>query len=227
MDELVYIKRNDAFTDSLTIAEATENQHNSVVRLIKKQRAQLEKFGDVKFMDLKSKNPNGGRPVKVCLLNEPQATLLISFLDNSDIVVDFKTELVRQFYMMRKILAEKQTTEWIEVRQQGKLVRKDETNVIKQLVEYAKDQGSEHAEMLYLTYTKLANKIVGVKNRETASFIQLNNLSTTETIIAGAVIDGMIEHKHYKDIYKESKTRVETFMKMLNAGRNEIASLRN
>lgn len=30
MNELVYLKKDDAFTDSMVIAKATENQHNSV-----------------------------------------------------------------------------------------------------------------------------------------------------------------------------------------------------
>lgn len=210
MEELVIIRRNDAFTDSLTIAESTNNQHKSVVALIKSHRKSLEKFGRVEFSDLKSLNPKGGRPTKFCYLNEPQATLLITFLDNSERVVEFKTELVRQFYLMRKILAEKQTAEWIDTRKQGILIRKDETNVIQKLVEYAKGQGSEHANMLYMTYTKLANKMVGITDRETATNAQLNDLSTMERLITKVVIDGMNEGLNYKDIYKNSKERLET-----------------
>ena len=210
MNELVYIKRNDTFTDSMVIADATGNQHRSVVALIKKHQESLERFGRIEFCDLKSKNPQGGRPVKICPLNELQATLLITFLDNTDKVVDFKTELVRQFYAMRKILAERQTAVWLETRQQGKLIRKEETGIIQKLVEYAKAQGSGHADMLYMTYTKLANKMAGITSRDTATTMQLNDLSTMERLIAKVVLDGMAEGKHYKDIYKDSKKRLET-----------------
>lgn len=210
MEELVFIKRNDAFTDSMTIAEATDNQHKSVITLIKTHMKQLECFGRVEFSYLKSLNPKGGRPSKVFYLNEPQATLLITFLDNSDKVVEFKTELVRQFYAMRRLLAEKQTAEWIETRKQGKLIRKDETNIIQKLVEYAKEQGSSHADMLYMTYSKLANKMAGITNREQATILQLNDLSTMERIIAKVVLDGMEQNVHYKEIYKQSKERLET-----------------
>lgn len=210
MNELVYVKRNDAFTDSLVIAEATGNKHNSVIRLIKNQKKQLERFGIIEFMDLKSKNPNGGRPVKICQLNELQATLLITFLDNTDKVVEFKTELVRQFYEMRKLLAERHTTAWIETRKQGMLVRKDETDVIQKLVEYAKEQGSGHADMLYITYTKLANKMAGITKRNEATTAQLNDLSTMERLIAKVVLDGMAAGLHYKEIYKQCKERLET-----------------
>lgn len=209
MNELVYLKKDDAFTDSMVIAKATENQHNSVMRLIKSQRKRFEKFGKLKFMDLKSKNPKGGRPIKYCELNEPQATLLISYLDNSDKVADFKVELVRQFFEMRKILAEKKTVTWLETRQQGKLTRKAETDVLKQLVEYAKGQGSKNAEMLYMVYSKLANKLAGIKDRETATVMQLNNLSLAEHIILTEIKNGIIAEAHYKDIYKSCKARLE------------------
>lgn len=210
MEELVFIKRNDAFTDSMTIAEATGNQHKSIMALIRTHKESFEKFGKLDFSYLKSLNPKGGRPSKVFYLNEPQATLLITFLDNSEKVVDFKTELVRQFYAMRRLLAEKQTAEWIETRKQGKLIRKDETNIIQKLVEYAKEQGSTHADMLYMTYSKLANKMAGITNREQATILQLNDLSTMERIIAKVVLDGMEQNVHYKEIYQQSKNRLET-----------------
>jgi len=210
MNELVYIERNDAFTDSLVIAEATDNQHNSVMRLIKKQRESLEKFGKIEFLDFKSKNPQGGRPIKFCKLNELQATLLITFLDNTDKVVEFKTELVRQFYLMRKLLAEKQTTTWIETRQYGKLTRKAETDTIQRLVEYAKEQGSTHSDKLYLVYTKLANKMAGVDNRDQSTVEQLNTISLMENIILHVIDMGILARKHYKEIYQDCKRRMET-----------------
>lgn len=210
MNEFVYIQRNDAFTDSLVIAEATDNEHNSVQALIKKYKSSLEQFGTIEFIDFKSKKSGRGRPVKICLLNELQATLLITFLENSEKVVKFKTELVRQFYEMRKLLAERHTTAWIETRKQGMLVRKDETDVIQKLVEYAKEQGSGHADMLYVTYTKLANKMAGITKRNEATTAQLNDLSTMERLIAKVVLDGMAAGLHYKEIYKNCKERLET-----------------
>lgn len=209
MNELVYLKSDDVFTDSMVIANGTGNQHNSVMRLIKKQKAQLEKFGKIEFMDLKSKNPNGGRPIKYCTLNEPQATLLVTFLDNTDAVVEFKTELVRQFFEMRKFIAERHTKEWLETRQQGKLTRRKETDVIQELVGYAKAQGSKHADMLYMTYSKLANAMCGVKGRDNATTYQLNNLTIFENLILQMIRSGIEADMNYKDIYKACKARCE------------------
>lgn len=210
MGEIVYFRKNDAFTDSLVIAKATNNQHKSIVRLIKQHQVRLEKFGKIEFSDFKSPNSKRGRPTTIYHLNEPQATLLISFLDNSDIVADFKVELVRQFYEMRRLLAERNTQAWLETRQQGKLTRKAETDVIKELVEYAKEQGSTHSDMLYMTYSKLANTLAGVKSRDEATVMQLNNLSIFENIILQMIRSGIDKGLGYKDIYKECKARCST-----------------
>lgn len=211
MQELVTINGTDIFTDSKVIADGTGNQHNSVTRIIRNYKKDFLEFGKLEFMDLKSKNPAGGRPEKIYLLNEEQATLLMTYLGNTEIVRKFKVELVHQFYEMRRFILEKQTSAWIETRQQGKLTRKSETDVIKQLVEYAKEQGSEHSDKLYMTYSKLANKMAGVSDRENATVIQLNNLSLIEHIILNCIQSGMMMDKHYKEIYQDCKHRLIEF----------------
>lgn len=210
MNELVYLKKNDAFTDSMVIAKATHNQHKSVVAVIKKYHKDLEDYGKLEFSDLKSTNPKGGRPTRIYQLTEDQAMLLMTYLDNNEIVREFKKMLVKQFVAMRKLIAEKQTTTWLETRQQGKLTRKAETDVLKQLVEYAKEQGSTHADMLYMTYSKLANKFAGIAKRDNASVMQLNNLSLMEHIILNVIQNGIAAGTHYKEIYKASKARLES-----------------
>ena len=207
MNDLVYLKKNEAFTDSMVIAEGTGNQHHTITRLLRKYRKDFEEYGMLEFSDLKSINPKGGRPTKIYLLNEEQATLLVTYLDNTDIVREFKKNLVHQFFVMRKFLAEKQTTVWIEARQQGKLTRKAETDVIKELVEYAKAQGSTHADMLYMTYSKLANALCGIKSRDQATSSQLHDLSIFENLILSMIRKGIEANMNYKEIYKECKAR--------------------
>ena len=93
MNALVKFIGNDVFTDSMVIAEGTGNQHESVVSLIKTHRKSLGRFGNLEFTDFKS--GKRGRPTRIFQLNEPQATLLVTFLDNNDIVVEFKVARVR------------------------------------------------------------------------------------------------------------------------------------
>jgi len=208
MNELVYLKKDDAFTDSLIISTGTNVEHRKIKAVIKKHEKKLKEFG--KLSAPCRAESTGGRPEEYYPLNEAQATFLITLLKNTDIVVNFKAELVKEFIKMRRFIAEKQTTAWIETRQQGKLTRKAETDVIKKLVEYAKEQGSTHPDMLYMTYSKLANKYAGINKRDNATVMQLNNLSLMEHIILNVVQNGIATEMHYKDIYKASKTRLES-----------------
>ena len=163
MNALVKFIGNDVFTDSMIIADGTGNEHNSVTRIIRNYKEDFEDFGNIRFVDLKSKNPLGGRPTRVYQLNEPQATLLVTYLDNSAIVRKFKKELVRQFYEMRRLLIERQSPHWQATRLESKKNRRMETDEIKMLVEYAKAQGSKNADKYYISFSKLANKAVGIQ----------------------------------------------------------------
>jgi phage regulator Rha-like protein len=193
----------------MVIADGTGNKHNSVTRLIKRHKGVLERWGHIEFLDRKSKNPQGGRPAKIAYLNEQQAIFLVTLLDNNEIVVQFKAELVDEFCKMRKVLTEKQTSAWLESRKAGKLTRRTETDVIKDLVVYAKAQGSKHADMLYQTYSKLANKMAGISKRDLANIKQLNVLDEVESMILHVIKLGMIQGKHYKEIYQDCKRRLE------------------
>lgn len=213
MPELVILKNDDIFTNSMIIAKGTDNEHKSVVSLIKKYKSKFEKFGNFRFSDLKSTNPKGGRPTRIYFLNEPQATLLITFLDNTDIVVDFKVELVKQFYQMRQLLLEKQTQMWKETRKNTKTIRIEETSWIKKFVEYAKSQGSKNADKYYINFSRLANKAAGVnsKARDMANTSRLNNLALTENMIISVIRDGIHRKIPYKSLYQNCKRKVNIF----------------
>lgn len=209
MNNLVSLKGNDIFTDSLVIAEGTGVRHDKVKEAVRKHRARIEKFG--KLSPPHQGESTGGRPEEFYYLNEEQATFLITTMKNTERVLDFKVELVRQFYEMRRFILEKQSTEWQVTRKFGKLTRNSETDVLKQLIEYAKEQGSKNADKLYVVYSKLANKVIGIDSRETASISQLNNLSLAENIILHCVQSGIMAGKHYKEIYQDSKLRLGMF----------------
>ena len=61
-----------------------------------------------------------------------------------------------------------------------------------------------------MTYSKLAKKMTGINNRDEATVTQLNNLSLMENIILHEIDLGIMQGKHYKDIYKDCKNRLET-----------------
>ena len=212
MNELVVLKNNDVFTNSLIIAKGTDNEHESVVKTLMNYQDKVKTIGNLDFSDFKS--GKRGRPIKIYFLNEIQATFLITLLKNTDKVVAFKLELVKQFYQMRQLLLEKQTKLWQNTRQESKVNRLMETDEIKRLIEYAKSQGSKKADKYYITFSKLANKAVrldsGQRNNATAK--QLNNLTLIENIINNVIKAGIRDNIPYKSIYQDCKNRINNFL---------------
>ncbi|MCO7152601.1 hypothetical protein DW068_10155 [Anaerobutyricum hallii] len=222
MDNLVILKGNDVFTNSWVIAEGTGNSHRAIKSIVDKYSDDFKEFGKLSYHSkwfenekqkkIFSDNSKGvsreKTKIEVILLNEPQATLLITYLRNTEQVRRFKKNLVFEFYRMRDFIREKQTPAWQESRQTGITTRKKETDAIKRLCEYATAQGSKHPERLYTAYTKLANKAAGITNRTTATNLQLSVLTVAESIIAQTIDAGIEENKPYKEIYQDCKRKL-------------------
>ena len=103
--ELVYMDgKREPYTTSEIVAECVGVQHHTVTRLLRNHKERFEAFG---FYGFEIHKLDGkGRPKKVYHLNEQQATLLITYLDNTPQVVKFKTNLVKAFFEMRDEVAE-------------------------------------------------------------------------------------------------------------------------
>jgi phage regulator Rha-like protein len=203
MQELTKIERNDIFTNTYIIAQNTERDHGSITYNVKKYRERLEKLGRI-YSSATQINKRG-RPVEIYDLNEQQAVFLMTLMDNSEKVLDFKMKLASQFVAMRKLLLERQTAEWQQARTQSKQIRMQETDAIKQLVEYAKTQGSQNYNMLYMTYSKLVKSLVGYDERNNANSDTLIKIMLFETTLFGIISEEMVSGTHYKAIYAKAK----------------------
>lgn len=209
MDELVYLKNDEPVCSSLQVAEKFGKRHADVMRsidnLIKNDSTQncVQCFKQSAYKD------DTGKSNKMYVMNKDGFAFLVMGFTGKK-ANEWKWQYIKAFNQMEKFIREKQTQTWIETRKAGKLTRKAETDTIKNLVEYAKGQGSQHADKLYMTYSKLANKMTGVSKRDEATVMQLNNLSLMEHIILCVIDAGIIDGKHYKEIYQDCKKRLET-----------------
>lgn len=102
MSDIVYFDGGDAVTTSMAIADGVRNPHSSVIRLVRDNISDLMEFG---LLDFKSES-SGGRPTEYAILNEQQATLLLTYMRNNDIVRRFKKALIKAFYEMRDYISE-------------------------------------------------------------------------------------------------------------------------
>ena len=82
---------------SETIAQGADLQHKNTLELINRHHLSLERFGQVAFETRPGYNNS---QIRVALLNEQQATLLMTFMRNTDRVVEFKVQLIEAFYAM-------------------------------------------------------------------------------------------------------------------------------
>lgn len=89
-----------AITSSLALSDGTGNQHEGVIKLVRQNLADLESFGGVRFQIAPFETNGGTQNREVALLNEPQATLVMTYFRNSDVVKVFKLRLVTAFYEM-------------------------------------------------------------------------------------------------------------------------------
>ena len=215
MGDLVRIEKNDAFTDSLIIANGAGIAHRRVITHIKKHEKELKELG--LFVPYGTKS-TGGRPEIIYTMNEPQASFLITLLKNTPAVVAFKLALVKEFYAMRCLLAQKQTQEWLTARQEGKKVRLHETDAIKALTIYAKAQGSTNYEMLYVTYSKLVKGLGEYDKRDNTSAEILQLVATLERLLQGIIALEMENGTYYKVIYQKAKAELQAITKAWNIG---------
>jgi hypothetical protein len=129
-----------------------------------------------------------------------------------------KLEIADKFVEMERWILNQKTQkaneEYIATRGKSKLGRRQETDVIKQFVEYAVSQGSKHADKYYIHYSKMENNAFFIlqdkfKNvREILDITQLSKIIIADLIVKQAIIEGMEKEMYYKDIYTLAKDRV-------------------
>lgn len=104
MNDLTFNYKDEAFTDSIILAQGAGIEHRAVIQLITTHLEDVSTFGRVSFQMLPFETKGGVQKMKICRLNKEQATFVISLMKNTKPVVAFKKELVRQFYQMEQYI---------------------------------------------------------------------------------------------------------------------------
>ena len=218
MNDLVFTRRNEAVTDSLTVAEYFHKEHRNVLRNIDKlvegipKNEQTPLFKEVEYIE----EQNGQTYRKYIMTRDGFSLLAMGFTGKK--ALQWKLRYIEEFNKMESALAQRKSEEYIINRKNGILTRKSETDMLKKLVEYAESQGSTHANMLYVTYTKLVNKLVGVKTRADADARQLKDLETLERVILSVIDEGISKKSDYHEIYQECKKNCELISEIAHFG---------
>lgn len=206
--DLVMMRGRDAVCDSLDVAAHFGKNHRDVARAIDNLTAQncaVKK----KFKKSTYRADNGHIYRRYYMDRDGFSLLVMGF--NGKEAMEWKMKYIEAFNEMERILAQKQTQVYKDTRAYQKTIRKQETDAIKCLVDYAQGQGSKNAARYYTILSKLADKTAGIADREEADIEQLCTLAMVENIISKSIADGIAAQEPYRDIYHGCRQRLEQF----------------
>lgn len=239
IENLVTIKNNEVVCTSLDVAEKFRKRHQEVLYAIEGRKCFCDGKGCNKCngrgyqqlgilqenLEINAKSHlskmfkksnyvdsmNRKRPLYY--INRDGFSLLVMGFTGEK-ALKWKLDYIKAFNKMENIITERKTSDWQETRVAGKTVRLKETDIIKQLAGYAKEQGSEHSDKLYLVYSKLAKTAICNK-RDELTITELNTLNMIETMILKTIQADMCLNMGYKQIYQDCKNRLEQFKNIM------------
>ncbi len=215
--DLVEVKKDEVYTNSLVVAKKFGKEHKYVYYRIEKILKEIEEIKGQESFRLKFVKTVGsyrGQNYDMYLMNR-EAFSFISMRFTGKKALEWQLKFNSAFYQMEeallKELTNKESVEWNKVRNQAIEYRKTETDVIKDFVEYATKQGSQNAKFYYSNITSMTYKCLQLiqhkkpKLRDTLDTLQLSQLVVAESIASKALKKYMEEGEHYKVIFEKVK----------------------
>lgn len=200
--------------DSRLLASELNHRHRTIFENIQKYESIFNEHGllPVQTEAVNIEDARGIKYQKFALLNEDQCYFLLTLMRNNELVVRKKSQLVKAFRDARNQIVKKDIA-----RIEGKQVRHIETDAIRDLINYAKTNGSKNADMYYMTITKMTNAALNIDagQRDNLDARKLDEIKIAETMVKIAISDGLNAGIDYKDIYKLCKDRVSSIAKTL------------
>jgi phage regulator Rha-like protein len=199
---LIQIIEDEPRISHRIISEETKNQEKTISKLIRNYMNKLELFGRVGFKIQTLKTAGGNQEVKTFYLNEQQATLLLTFMRNNEIVINFKVRLVKEFYKMRESL-KSQDVDLSKLKKRAELIHVASNLAVDYEQAYLK-VGITRQEELGITVNR------AVAKDSTVDFLEIaekKGLSTTEKYFT---VTELCEIVRNGDFSEEAKKVVST-----------------
>lgn len=227
MSNLVSVERHMITTDSQVIAKVLGLKHAYVMRVVD---TLLDDYPDLRVIQ---NHPKQGQEYIRLEEREYRGTKFTAAVMNREcfslLFMRFETKQAREmqrkfnaaFYEMERALAlEIQHTkdpDWLHARAQSKAIRIGATDVIKDFVAYATDQGSQSAQYYYKHTTMATYRALQLleakkpKVRDTLDVLALAHLMAAEGLVQRRMRAYMDEGEHYKVIFEKLKQDLERF----------------
>lgn len=196
--ELVYMDgKKEPYTTSAIIAECAGIKHHAIQEHIRKQIGRLEQFGKVSF---KMRPLQSGQQAKDYILNEQQATLLITFLKNTEQVANFKTNLVKAFFEMREELS--------KFRMQRALEKPKRKTLHDSIENWEQAPKHAHSTMNNLLLKAVTDRNAKQLREERGGYNGIDSLTSTELVRYQALEDMAIAMINLGMTYQDIKSMV-------------------
>ncbi len=225
--DLIKVERGIVFTDSLKFSEKLEINHRDVLRDIRNLVATNSAIQN-EFLETVWTNAQNRTYPKFDMTKKGFMSLIMNTNVTpvkKQLLYEVQNQFIDAFEMMEKIIMQqelnKNNLEWNQSREQGKQIRLNLTDTIKDFVEYAFSQGSQNAKRYYTSITKMEYKALGFIQqakpnlRNTLDLMQLHQLILAEDLCKRSIEKYMKENLHYKEIYILVKQDIENFAKTL------------
>ena len=225
--QLVTLHGRNATTTSLIVADGFGKKHKNVLQAIETLIADLPEKDRLNFKPIFYLDAMNRKQMMFDMTRDGFSLLAMGFTGKK--ALEWKLKFLAAFNLMEKTLLNQQNLSWQESRQQSKIGRRDETDVIQQFVNYAINQGSKKAQMYYMNITSMTYKALFLVTaaspkpfRDMLDSMQLSFLTTAEYLIQAALDEGMKKSMHYKDVYQLCRERVVGYAQQLPVHRLEV-----
>uniref|UniRef100_A0A6M3LJX2 Putative regulatory protein n=1 Tax=viral metagenome TaxID=1070528 RepID=A0A6M3LJX2_9ZZZZ len=214
-EKLVHIKRGVPVTTSLIVARAFGKRHDSVTRSILNLK-DLDEFNRLTFVEREYVDVRGKTQPMYEMNRDSFVMLVMSFTGQK--AFQWKLNFMEAFNALEEEVIRQHNEDWKQARLDGKAVRRELTNEIKAFIEYAKAQGSIHADHYYENLSKAINKALFILEddapkafRNLLSGAQLAFVATAEHVAHKGLVEAMAMGLHYKECYAFARDKVFAF----------------
>ncbi len=226
--ELVNVKKNKVFCDTNMVAKKFGMEHKKVIRSIERLEKEIigndlgGPAGPLKFtkeiMVYRGQEYTGYSMDKTSFM-------FLAMRFKTKKAFEWQLKFIKAFDLMeQKLLQEeinKNNSDWLDVRNHGKLIRRETTDVIKDFIEYADTQGSSGSKWYYKHYTNATYGALGLlvnkkpKLRDTLNILEISELVLAENFVRKSIEKYMCAEMAYKKIYSFVKNDLIDFCKTI------------
>ena len=233
MTDLIEVKKGELLVDSQLVARKFGMVHSELAKRIVNT---LKDYPDIQSANecsehslisekyTKETRHYRGTDFEVYMMNREFFSLVAMRLTSKK-ARQWQRKFNAAFYAMERRLLTVETNavdvEWNSSRLIGKTARLEETEAIKDFVEYATKQGSTKARYYYKHVTDASYKALGImsskypKLRDELNIYELSELMLAERLAARKLREYMKLGRNYKDIYQSVKDDLMTFANAL------------